>query len=392
MKIAVVASLAFSLVNFRGRLLADMVANGHEVIACAPEDDPDIADQLARLGVRYQRMPMARVGLNPLMDLRTLCWLIWFLRRQRPDIVLAYTQKPIIYAGIASRLVGRSRYFAMVSGLGHAFSDGGDGWLRSLVVLLYRSALKRVATVFVFNADDRDEMLRHAMLSASHHVVRVPGTGVDLARFSAMPLPTGPLRFLMIARLLSSKGVHEFVAAARLVRSQHRDVRFQLLGSPDPGPGGISAAQLDTWRREGVIEYLGEVRDVRPYLAACSVFVLPSWYREGLPRTILEAMATGRAVITTDMPGCREPVDDQVNGLIVPPRDVEALRRAMLAFVNDPQRAVSFGSRSREIATARYAVERVNNILLTTMALRSPAPPSPAGPQPSFPLTAALGQ
>jgi glycosyltransferase involved in cell wall biosynthesis len=252
--------------------------------------------------------------------------------------------------------------------------------------------LKRVEAVFVFNADDREEMLRHGMLTASDSVVRVPGTGVDLAHFPAVPVPAGPLRFLMVARLLSSKGLHEFVGAARRVRSQHPDVRFQLLGPLDPSPGGIGPALVDVWHHEGVIEYLGEVRDVRPYLADCSVFVLPSWYREGLPRTILEAMATGRAIITTDMPGCREPVDGHVNGFLVPPRDVVALQAAMLAFVDDPELAVAFGTRSREIAAARFSVELVNDILLSTMALRPSAPASRNGPHPTFPLATALGQ
>jgi glycosyltransferase involved in cell wall biosynthesis len=377
MKIVVVASLAFSLVNFRKRLLADMVACGHEVLACAPEDDRDVACELEAMGVAYQVMPMARVGLNPFADLRTLWWLIRLLQVERPGLVLAYTQKPIVYAGIASRIARVPRYFAMVSGLGLAFGEDGGRWLRRIVALLYRVALKRAEAIFVFNADDRGEMLRHRMIRDDAPVVRVPGSGVDLGHYTFAPVPGGPLRFLMIARLLHSKGLSEYVEAARRLRGDHPEARFALLGPLDPSPAGVDAAEVEAWRREGAINYLGEARDVRPYLAASSVFVLPSWYREGLPRTILEAMATGRAVITTDMPGCREPIEEGINGYIVPPRDTDALAEAMRRFLDRPELAAEMGLRARETATDHFSVERVNDILLSTMRLRqgTPSPP-----------------
>jgi len=371
MRIVVVASLAFSLVNFRKRLLADMVACGHEVLACAPEDDREVARELAAMGVAYRVMPMVRSGLNPFADLRTLAWLIGLFRAQRPGLVLAYTQKPIVYAGIASRIARVPRYFAMVSGLGLAFGEEGGRWLRAVVALLYRVALKRAEGVFVFNADDREEMLRHHMIRADTNVVRVPGSGVDLDHYGAAPIPAGPVRFLMIARLLHSKGLSEYAEAARRLRRRYPEARFALLGPPDPSPAGIDAAQVEEWRREGAIRYLGEARDVRPYLAAASVFVLPSWYREGLPRTILEAMATGRAVITTDMPGCREPVEPGANGYLVPPRDAAGLATAMERFLLRPELVEQMGARARATAVERFSVERVNDILLSTMRLRT---------------------
>lgn len=382
MKIVIVASLAFSLVNFRRRLIADMVACGHEVLACAPDEDDDVVGQLAAMGVSYRTMPMQRVGLNPIADLRTLWWIIGLLDREQPDLVLAYTQKPIVYSGIACRIARRGRFFAMVSGLGHVFGEDGSRWLRLLVARLYRSALARAEAIFVFNADDRPEMLRHRMISPMARVVQVPGSGVDLTYYRPTPIPPGPLRFLMIARLLRSKGLFEFVEAARWIRARHPDVRFELLGPLDPSPAGIGEEQLHVWKREGVVDYLGEARDVRPYLAAASVFVLPSWYREGLPRTILEAMATGRAVVTTDMPGCREPISEGVNGYLVAPRDASALEAAMLRFVDNPRLVSEMGARGREIAEAHFSVEHVTDILLSTMHLRDAAnehQPRPAG-------------
>lgn len=383
-RVLVVGSLAISLVNFRGRLLRALVEAGHDVEACAPDHDPEVIRALAGMGVSFRRVPMARAGLNPFADLRTLVALCRALADWRPDIVLAYTQKPIIYAGLATRLVGRARFFAMVSGLGHAFSDGGSRWrpvLARIVALMFRVALRRAAAVFVFNADDRGELLRHRMITPRHHVLQLPGSGVDLDHFARRPLPAGPPTFLMIARLLGCKGLAEFVAAARIVRARHPHARFRLLGPIDANPESVGPAELRAWEAEGAIEYLGETRDVRPYLAAATVFVLPSWYREGLPRTILEAMATGRAVITTDMPGCRDPIEDGVSGVLVPPRDAAALAVACLRFVEDPSLAVRLGGAARRIAEERYAVERVNAAILRALALvrRDTVPPQRAG-------------
>lgn len=377
MKILVLASLAYSLVNFRGRLLAAMIANGHEVIACAPDSDPEIEAKLASMGVAYHRMPMARTGMNPLTDIVTLGWLSAFLLRQRPQLVLAYTQKPIIYGGIASRLFGKARFFAMVSGLGHVFSEDGSRGLpliRRIVSALYRFALHRAEAIFVFNRDDREEMVRHRILRTNACVVQVPGSGVDLSHYAQQPVPDGPPIFLMIARLLRNKGLLEFFEAARIVRASHPQVRCRLLGPLDTNPEAIDRATIERWHGQGVIEYCGETRDVRPHLAAASIFVLPSWYREGLPRTLLEAMSVGRAVITTDMPGCREPVDDGVNGYLVAPRDGPALAQAMLHFARNPGLARDMGAAARRTAEERFAVERVNTLLLTTMGLDMGAP------------------
>jgi glycosyltransferase involved in cell wall biosynthesis len=372
MKIVVVASLAYSLVNFRGRLLGEMRARGHQVTACAPDDDPDVVARLDAMGIAFRQIPMARAGLNPFGDLRTLASLVGVLRRERPDIVLAYTQKPIVYSGIAARLVGGTRFFAMMSGLGYAFGPDGSGWLRKIVATLYRVALDRAETVFVFNADDKPEMLRNRMLRPDARIVQVPGSGIDLAQFRETEVPAGPMRFLMIARLLRSKGVYEYLEAARRVKQVRPDARFALLGPLDPNPDGIGTADVAAWSREGAIEYLGETRDVRPFLQESSVFVLPSWYREGLPRTILEAMAIGRAIVTTDMPGCREPIDPGRNGFLVAPKDSRSLAMALMRFVDDPGLAITMGRQSRAKAADCYSVETVNDIILSTMKLEAP--------------------
>ncbi|HYZ47278.1 MAG TPA: glycosyltransferase, partial [Sphingomonas sp.] len=259
MKIVVCASLAYSLVNFRGALLASL-SRDHSVIACAPDDNPDVRRQLSEMGVGFRRIPMQRASLSPIADLRTLVTYLRLFREQNPDIVLAYTQKPIIYAGIATRLRPRIRFFAMVSGLGHAFGERNGQprrFLRALVSFLYRIAVRRTDTFFVFNRDDGVEMLARRIIRPDHRLIQLPGSGVDTARFAKAPLPVGPPVFLLIARLMRDKGLYEFVAAARQVRMLVPAARFQLLGPFDDNPESIHGQELDAWIGEGVIEYLG---------------------------------------------------------------------------------------------------------------------------------------
>ncbi|MCC2981308.1 sugar transferase [Sphingomonas sp. IC4-52] len=369
-KIIVVASLAYSLVNFRGALLRKLIDEGYEVIACAPDRDEAVMATLLRWNIQFLTVPMDRTGKNPLSDLATLKAVTAIFQRERPDVVLAYTQKPIIYSGIAARLVGGIDFYPMVSGLGHVFSEGGTmarSALRQLVTILYREALRRARCVFVFNSDDAGELRRQKILF-QQPVMQVPGSGVDTAHFTLQPLPQGNFKFVIIARLMRDKGLEEFVAAARALRTQWPGSVFQIVGPLDTNPTGIVRAEIATWENEGVVQYLGETRDVRPFLSEASVFVLPSYYREGLPRSILEAMATGRAVITTDMPGCRDAVVDGVTGFVIPPRHPAALIQAMLRFRSDPGLAARMGAEARARAERHYAVDLVNEMLVRAVA------------------------
>ena len=381
MKVLVLASLAYSLVNFRAALLREMVAEGHQVVACAPDEDPAVIATLSAMGVRFISVPMDRAGTNPVRDLVTLRALARTIRNEAPDICLAYTQKPIIYGGIAARIVGGpTRFFAMVSGLGHVYSDDHPAsWLRRalrwVTSILYRRAVARAAGIFVFNADDAEEMRRHRIVGRDRKIIQVPGSGIDTVAFPHVPIPDGAPVFLLIARLLRNKGIGEFVDAAASVRTRYPETRFQILGPPEPGPAGFTDEEIDAWRARGV-EYLGATREVRPYLARSSVFVLPTYYREGLPRTILEALATGRPIITTDTPGCRETVVPGENGLLVPPRDVPALARAMEQLAGDPERVRSMGAHARQLAQQHFRVDKVNAQLLSEMGLTG-TPPEP---------------
>lgn len=365
------ASFAESLLTFRGPLIAALQARGLQVHVAAPGlvAGSPVRARLAALGVQVHDIPMQRTGTNPLTDARSL-WALWrLMRRVRPDHVLGYTIKPVIYGTLAAWLAGVPRRFALITGLGYAFTAPGQrGGLRRLVQGLYARALARADLVFFQNPDDEALFRQRGLLAPGARSCVVNGSGVDVAAFAVAPLPAGAPHFLLIARLLGDKGVREYAAAARRVKARHPQVVCALVGWIDSNPDAISQAELDGWVAQGTLDHLGRLQDVRPAIAACSVYVLPS-YREGTPRTVLEAMAMGRAVITTDAPGCRETVADGDNGLLVPVRDADALAEAMFKFVHAPDLAARMGERSRQIAEERYDVHKVNAVMLREMGL-----------------------
>lgn len=371
MRFLLIASLAESLVNFRGPLIAALQAKGVEVCVAAP-DLPAASATCAVLesrGVTVHSVPMVRTGTNPIADLRTLLALWRLMRRVRPDVVMGYTIKPVIYGSLAAWLADVPRRFALITGLGYTFQgDGHRGPLRSLVKRLYSLALSRVDLVFFQNPDDHTLFLQRGILSRSTRSFVVNGSGVDVSNFSATLLPHGHTRFLLIARLLGDKGVREYAEAARILRRANPEVTCALVGWLDSNPDAIRQSELDGWIADGSIEFLGRLDDVRPAIANCSVYVLPS-YREGTPRTVLEAMAMGRPVITTDAPGCRETVVNGDNGYLVPVRSIDELVSAMQRFIDDPGLTSRMGGRARQIAEEKYDVHKVNASMLTRMGI-----------------------
>jgi glycosyltransferase involved in cell wall biosynthesis len=370
-----VSSYPGSLLNFRGPLIDALIRRGLDVHVAAP-DVPlgsPLRQQLEAKGLQVHDIPLHRTGLNPLADLRTLLSLWRLMRRIRPDYALGYTIKPVIYGLLAARLARVPRRFALITGLGYAFQGredhrDGRGLLRSLVQRLYSVALRGTHKVFFQNPDDQTLFHILGILQSATPSCVVNGSGVDVAEYSVASLPTAP-RFLLIARLLGDKGIREYAEAARQVSSRHPDAEFSLVGWIDENPDAIKQDELDAWVEEGILEFLGRLSDVRPAIAACSVYVLPS-YREGTPRTVLEAMAMGRAIITTDAPGCRETVVDGDNGFLVPVKAVNELAAAMLRFIEEPLLAAQMGSRSRQIAEEKYDVHRVNAVMLKEMGIQ----------------------
>ena len=369
----VVASFPHSLIQFRGPLLDALLAAGKDVHVAVPDLAPggEIAVTLSNKGVRVHHIPLQRTGLNPVRDLRLLLSLIVLMLRLRPRYVLSYTIKPVVYGSIAAWLAGVEHRFALVTGLGYAFTGTASGkraLLRRLIQRLYRFALKRTHRVFFQNPDDEALFREFELLPEIVPSSVVNGSGVDVAEYSVAPLPDNP-SFLLIARLLGDKGVREYAQAAQLVKAVYPEAVFRLVGWIDDNPDVITQRELDQWVDSGLLEFLGRLDDVRPAISDCSVYVLPS-YREGTPRTVLEAMAMGRAVITTDAPGCRETVVDGDNGFLVPVKDVNALADAMIKMVATPGLAASMGERSRRIAEEKYDVHKVNAAMLEGMGIQ----------------------
>jgi len=369
--IAIIGNQGSSLLNFRGDLIGDLVARGHVVYALAPQMDADISSALRALGCEPVEFPMARTGTNPITDLKSFLVLCRILSRLKPDVVLGYTAKPAIYGTLAAWLAGIPARFAMIEGLGYIFiPQPAEGVrkkiLRTIVVGLFRFSLRRSRNVFFLNPDDIADFSALGLVRSAQ-AVNIGGIGVDLDVWRPAPVVLEPVTFLFIGRLLKEKGILDFVAAARRLKASHPATRFLLVGGIDENPGSVSHTEVKCWVAEGLLEWPGHV-SVAPWLRQTSVFVLPS-YREGVPRSTQEAMAMGRPVITTDAPGCRETVIHGVNGYLVPPRDPEALERAMQAFVNEPHLITVMGAESRRLAEVRFNVRRVNAMIMEAMGL-----------------------
>lgn len=369
-KVMILGSFAESLVRFRGRLIEELLNAGREVVACAPEIPAAVREYLEGMGARVIEVPMRRAGLNPLSDAALLLHLVRLLRRERPDVLFAYTIKPVVYGGIAVRLVGGIRFTPMITGLGYAFTSGGGLRRRvvsSLAQMLYRFALTSATRVFFQNPDDLAVFIDGGILGLGAPTQLIAGSGIDIYEFQPTPLPQAAV-FLMIGRLVADKGVREYASAASMVRKVYPSARFLLAGWVDENPTAITATELGEWVASGNIEFLGKLEDVRPALSLCSVYVLPS-YREGTPRTVLEAMAMGRAVVTTDAPGCRETVVSGENGFLVPSRDAASLALQLKELVAKPGLLAQLGKRSRAIAEDRYDVRKVNAEIIRGMGL-----------------------
>lgn len=346
MKIAVISNGAQSLLNFRGPLIAEMVRRGYEVLAFAPDHDEASRAALTELGCTPVDYRMSRAGSNPLREFGVIVELRALLLQHRPDLCFSYFIKPVIYGTIAARLAGVPRRFGLIAGLGFAFTENpGQNirrqMMRRAIVTLARLSGLWINLMMFQNSEDMSEFLDNG-IAKTDKAVLTGATGVDLDDWPQTPFPHGRVTFLLAARLLQDKGIREYVAAARLLRSHYPDTRFLLLGGLDDNPATITRPEVEGWVKEGLIEWPGHVA-VKPWLAQSHIYVLPSYYREGVPRSTQEAMAFGRPVITTDAPGCRETVDEGVNGYLVPPRDPAALAEAMRRFLDAPDLITRLG-------------------------------------------------
>ena len=358
-KILFVVNDAGFFKSHRLRLAQEALCRGYEpVVVCGAATGEEA---LGDFGIRCRSFDLSRSGLNPLRDLNTVLVLLRIYRDEAPDIVHHVTIKPVIYGTLASRLARVPAVVNAIPGMGFVFTRRGFGAqiVRSLVNLLYRIALSHDNMRFIFqNREDLQSFVSHTVIpQQSTYLIR--GSGVDLDEFPHLPEPDAPVCFVLVARMLSDKGVREFVDAARDVRKMRPDWRFVLVGGIDPGnPSSLTEAELEIWNAEGVVEWLGHRTDVREVLGESHVVCLPS-YREGLPKSLLEASGIGRAMIASNVPGCREVVRDGITGLLVEPRDARALATAMLRLGDDPTLRARMGVAARERAVALYSIEDV---------------------------------
>lgn len=358
MKILVVSAKNKTVFNFRGDLIRDMITHGNEVYVTGP--NKDYLDDIMMLGVkRFIEVPSIKDNTSIKNDLNYLKQLKSVVREVQPDIIFSYNIKPVIYGSMAGRSGKVPHIYAMVTGLGRVYASGGFKVkaIRLITKLLYTNAFKACDKVIFQNNDDVDELVNGGYLPKEKTVV-VNGSGVNMERFGKTDIPEKPV-FLMVSRIIKEKGVLEYCEAARILKKTNPEARCILLGGFDVSLGALKKEDIQGYIDDGSIELPGEVKDPVAFYKSASVFVLPSYYREGLPRTILEALACGRPVITTDWTGCREAVEDGVNGYLVPIKDSKALADKMLLLC-DREVAQTMGDVAYDICCKKYEVGIIN--------------------------------
>jgi glycosyltransferase involved in cell wall biosynthesis len=373
-RILIIGNNIYSMVRFRGGLIRQMIAVGHEVHLLIPDEDSVVGehkallDLLHNMGAKVHVYPLKRASVSPLHDLLSIAYLLKTIRRVGPEVVMAYMMKPVIYGLLSAWVMRVKMRVALLDGLGFAFTDRGAVSVSksaSITRLLLKTSLSKVHHVLFLNDDDGATLRSLGVLRNKTPTTIVNGTGLDLTYFDGPSASPHSRDILMISRLLRDKGVREFAAAAKLVVEQRPDARFILVGDVDNAPGAISIEEVKSWTW---LNYIGPSTDVRPHLQDCLVFVLPS-YREGRPRTVMEAMAMRRACVVSDVPGCRDCITPGITGLVVPPRDPRALADGILVYLSNPTLAIQHGLEARRVAEELYPEAVVNLSVLNALDL-----------------------
>ena len=373
MKFALIAGYPGSVINFRRDLIIELQRYSMEVHVVIPKlsnvDSDLVIKKIEEIGVKVHEIRLSRTGINPFKDLIGLLDIIRTLWKIRPDYVLSYTIKPVIYGLLAAKILGIKNRFALITGLGSIFNEGKSGSRKLLLFIvssLYKFSLLFANAVMFQNHDDKFLFEKNKIVCPNNSYV-VNGSGVNLYfyRFSKAP---PKITFLLLARLLNSKGIGVYFEAAKIIKKRFPQIEFRLGGETDVlNNDSIRRCELNSMIESGVINYYGQLSDVRPAITDCSVYVLPSFYREGVPRSILEAMSMGKAIITTNTPGCRETVTDGENGYLIMPQSVPDLVVAMMKFIDDPALIEEMGIKSRKMAEIKYDVHKVNKEMIKIM-------------------------
>ena len=359
-RIILAANTAWYLYNFRLPLLSELLDRGCDVFALAPIDS--YVEKLQHHNIRHLNISIARSGLNPFADINLLSQYIAIYRYLRPDVVQHFTVKPVIYGTLAARLCHIKFIFNMVPGMGYVFTGAGfkKSWIQRIVRILYKKTIHYSHHVFFQNKEDSDYFHKHDLVDTSKTSI-TPGTGVDTNKFrSSGTKEKKGITFVLSARMIWDKGIGEYVEAARIIRQKYKHIHFWLLGPVDlQNPRGIKPDQLEQWNKDEIVQYMGMTDDIKSYLNKADVIVLPSYYREGIPLSLLEGAAMGMPIITTDSPGCREVVENGKNGYVVPIKDSDKLAAAMEQFILNPKLIDQMGKESRKMAISRFDSRKI---------------------------------
>ena len=376
MKIVIIGTVASSFYGFRAALIYQLLLKGHSVYAFTSEYCQYELKKIELLGAIPITYELNRGGMNPLADAKATYALSKKIKEIAPDLVFSYFSKPVIFGTLAAKIAKVPRVIGMLEGLGYTFTEQPEGLskkaqlIKSIQVLLYKIALPQLDNIIFLNPDDPKDLLEAYHIKVKKLDV-LGGIGLDLDEYNYQPIETidSPISFLFIGRMLKEKGIHDFIAAAKIVKKIYPEVQFTVLGAIDSSnPGALQQSELDRLISLNIINYPGQVDNVQKWIADSHVFVLPS-YREGVPRSTQEAMAIGRAIITTDVPGCRETVVEGVNGFLVEKWSPQALAEKMIYFIEHPEDIKKMGYESYKIAQDKFDADKVNKRLINMLGL-----------------------
>ena len=375
-KVIIIGTVASSILSFRANLISALLEQQHSVYAFVSEYSQDELNDIAALGAIPIIYKLNRGGINPLADAKATYVLSKKIKAINPDLVFSYFSKPVIFGTLAAKLAKVPRVIGMLEGLGYAFTEQPEGLskkaqlIKSIQVLLYKIALPKLDNIIFLNPDDPKDLLETYDIKVKQ-VDLLGGIGLNLDEYNYETIETidSPVNFLFIGRMLKEKGIHDFIAAAKIVKKIYPEVQFTVLGAIDSAnPGALQQSELDRLVSLNIINYPGQVHNVQKWIVASHVFVLPS-YREGVPRSTQEAMAIGRAVITTDVPGCRETVIDGVNGFLIEKWNPQALAEKMIYLIEHPEEIKEMGQESYKMAQDKFDADKVNKRLINMLGL-----------------------
>ncbi|WP_169753255.1 glycosyltransferase family 4 protein [Campylobacter mucosalis] len=381
MKIFIIGSIASMMINFRRELILELVSQNHEVYCLTSDYDEKSKEIIRSFGAIPLDYDLNAKGLNPFKDIKATINLIKLLKHHKPDIVFSFFVKPVIFGTIAAKFAGVKRKVGMIEGLGNAFTPLLNerqkiktNLIKSVQILLYKFSLPLLDRLILLNNDDKADLIDRYKINLKSLEILGP-IGVDLIKFSHQRPLLEPVSFIFIARLLAQKGIFEYINAAKIIKERYPNVKFYVYGDADENnPFSIKKDELEEYIKNDIIIYRGGVNDIEEKIKNTSVFVLPSYYREGFPRSTQEAMAIGRAVITTNVPGCKDSIKDGVNGFLIPPFDVKILADKMEIFIKNPDLIEKMGKESRAIAENNFDVFKINKRLITLILENSYTP------------------